>query len=110
GGIGLVLLEVLFIEREQNFQLALARRAGQDFAEGEVKPLAGFAAAVFDDANRKGFCRFDVGGVVEQDKGLLGRVAAGAVDGAFLAAGGVEGEQAGVEERPLPVGVEAAAI
>ena len=54
--------------------------------------------------------RFDVGRIVQQHERLLRRVAARPLDGAFLAAGGVEGDQAGVQERPLPVGVQAAAI
>ncbi len=52
----------------------------------------------------------DVGRVVEQDEGLERRVRPRALDDALFAGRGVEGQQAGVQERALPVGVKAAAV
>ena len=52
----------------------------------------------------------DEGRVVEQREGLLRRVGDGADGGAFLARRGVEVRQHRVQERPLPVHVDAAAV
>ena len=54
--------------------------------------------------------RFHIDGIVEQHQGLQGSVGIGAVHGALLARGGVEGEQAGVQEAALPEGIDSAAV
>jgi hypothetical protein len=54
--------------------------------------LVGIAFALAEDAGGEGAGGFDIGGIVQQDEGLLRDVGAVALGGAFFAAGGVEGE------------------
>ena len=79
------------------------RKARSSRADGSVP-------ASRDHPGRQHARRLDVGRVVEQDQRLERRVRPRALDHALLPRRGVEGQQARVEERPLPVGVEAAAI
>ena len=103
--------------------LVLVQEPGQDLdllgaaavapGPGGRRSRAGPSASVpasRDQPGRQDARGLDVGRVVEQDQGLERRVRPRALDGAFLPGRGVEGQQARVEERPLPVGIEAAAI
>ena len=54
--------------------------------------------------------RFDIVGVVEQHKRLQRRIRPRAIDHTLFARRGVEGQQARVQERTLPVGIKAATI
>ena len=54
--------------------------------------------------------RFDEGGIVQQHECLQRRVGPIATCGTLFTHGCVEGQQAGMQKRPLPVRVKAAAI
>ena len=86
------------------------RRPGQRAAIGPGDTLRRRGAAFAHDAGGQGPRRLDVGRVVQQHQRLQRRVRARPLDRALLAAGRVEGQQAGVQERAAPVGVQAAAI
>ena len=68
------------------------------------------AAALAHDPRGQHPRRLHVGRIVQQHQGLQRRVRPWPLDRAFLAGRGVEGQQAGMQERPLPEGVQPAAI
>ena len=84
--------------------------ARKDQSERPVEPSPRVGASLADQAGGQAAGGLDVGRVVQQDEGLEWRVRPRSLDDAFLARRGIEGEQAGVQESALPVGVQAAAV
>jgi len=81
-------------------------RTPQRLAEGEGDPLGLVPASLANDPRGKYPRRLDVRRVVQQHQGLHWRVRPRALDRAFLARRGIEGQQAGVQESPLPERVQ----
>ena len=78
--------------------------------QAQVEPVRRSPPALAQDPRGEHAGGLDVGRVVQQHERLLRDVRAGPLGRALLAAGRVEGQQARVQERALPPGVEAAAV
>lgn len=82
---------------------------GEGFGEGEADAF-GVVVSGGEKTGGPDPGGFDEGRIVEERKGLLRGVGGGAEGDAVLARGGVEVSEHGVEERALPVRVDAAAV
>lgn len=110
GDVSFVVVEMRLQQVFEDFGLGGIDVAGDGSAEGEVESVTRSGTAVSQNRFGEGSRGFDVARIVEQDQRLQRRVRACSVGGAFLAVGGVEREQAGMQVLPLPVRVEAAAV
>ncbi len=109
-GVGAVIGALPLEEAGQGLELGGGRLPLEGLVPCPADARDVVAGGIAEDASGEGLGGLDVRRVVEEDEGLLGDVGAGAVGGAFLAGGGVEGEHGGVDEGALPPCVEAAAV
>ena len=96
-------------EVEEPAEFFRGGRTGEGFGEGEADAV-GVVVSGGEETGGPDACGFDEGRVVEEREGLLRRVGGGAEGDAVLAGGCVEVREHGVEERALPVRVDAAAV
>ena len=89
--------------------LLAPRRTGQNQLKCAVEPGPGVALIV-NQAGGQAAGGLHVRRIVQEHKGLERRVRPRPLHHAFLASRGVEGKQARVQKRALPVGVQGAAV
>ncbi len=109
GRLGIVVIEMTLRDQQltSDFTLRSRRLALEHLLPSPTDSFGVVTWTIGEGTSGQSPRGFDIGWIVEQNQSLLGQVRSVAFRSALFATGGIEGQQAWMQERTLPPYIEA---